>query len=365
MMRREKTRRVPHGQSSRALPLAAVCLVLLLPVLAHADDPLQGQWQGTLTLPGQETIPVLLKLDQASDGSWSGSIDPNRSGQPIALKGLAVSGSALSFRYQSEQMEKAAFFSGNYQSWDDAIKGVFVLAGTTMPIRFERVGVGPGGALSPAAAESSRVEVETRGHVRHQRHFGIEGRYGIWYPVYVLKMDERNINDITTSASGWGAGVHLYLLDGLALGGRWLNSGLAFDTNEKNLARFGFTGKEFIEFKGWEIFLRAYMGNMLLPDSKFDPYVTAIFGKVDWKLLVDGRGGSEVYQILDEPVEGTDYMAGAGLGVEYPISSRLMVLAEWIWRYIRTEDKTKWANVDQGWTNTHAWDVSLGLMIEF
>ena len=72
-----------------------------------------------------------------------------------------------------------------------------------------------------------------------------------------------------------------------------------------------------------------------------------------------------VYAILDEPVEGSDYMAGAGLGLEYPFSNRFMVLAEWIWRYILTEDKNKWTDVNQGWTNTHAWDVSLGLMIEF
>lgn len=363
-MRRQETKQGPKARrQSGCKLLALLCGALLLPVLAQAADPLQGRWEGSLSLPGGETMPVVLRLDQSGDGNWGGHVlATTAEGEDISLRSLSISGSAISFRFQSPNLPAAVFFSGNYQSWDDALKGVFVMSGQSLPIRFSRFVETPTpGAGELALPESDEVPTGFR---RHVGHFGISGRGSYAYPIYVIREDTRNINDITTSSSSWSAGARWYIMDAFALFGRYYSGGLAFRTNDANLALFGFTGDEFLEMSGIEGGFNIYIGNSLLGDSKFNPYVTFAVGKLDWSVGMDGRG-SEVFAILEEPVAGNDFTIGAGLGTEYPLSNHLVFEFEWYWRYVFTEDDTRWDDVVNQWTNTHLWDMSFGLVINF
>jgi hypothetical protein len=311
-------------------------------------------------------MPVILNLEQTAEGKWTGNFEDAESGKQIDVQSLSVSGSAISFRFVQPEMPAPLYFSGNYQSWDDGLKGVFTLLGQAISIRFERVVEtvdADGQPLGPGEAEAAEAEVP-RGFRRHEGHFGLAGHGTYAYPLYILKEDRRNINDITTSSYGWNADVRWFVMDALALFGRYYSGGLAFETNEKNLALFGFTGNEFLEISGFEAGLNVYIGNVLLGDSQFNPYFTFCVGLMDWVLGVDGRG-SEAHRILDEPVEGDDYSFGAGIGIEYPLINHLFLEVEWFWRYVRTEDQSRWEDITNEWTNTHLWDLSLGVMLHF
>ena len=54
-----------------------------------------------------------------------------------------------------------------------------------------------------------------------------------------------------------------------------------------------------------------------------------------------------------------------GLGTEYELNKDMSLEFEWLWRYFLTEDEVKWNPVDDTWSNTHAWSLSLGLTYGF
>lgn len=355
----------------RILPGAAVvCLLAILaasapalgqaPPAAPAENPPAGKWSGTVTLPGDRAYTAVFRFERTPDGGWNGAVYPNlESQEPIQPQSLAISGTAITMRWQSDQLSAVAIFTGNYQSWTDAIRGVLMVSDLNMPLMLARVV--PPAAEGPLAGEAPPEEPA---RIRHTTRFAATGHASYWHPIYVLKDDKRNINDITSSSFGWQAGAQWYVLDGLALCARYAQGGLGFDSNEKNLDLFGYTGDEFMDIKGPEVALKAYLGNQLMRDSRLNPYLTFVGGRYDWSVGSDGRG-SEPVAIQEEPLEGTNYGFGAGVGTEYAFNGRLALELEWLWRYFMTEDEEKWANVDELWTNTHAWALSLGLVVGF
>jgi opacity protein-like surface antigen len=103
---------------------------------------------------------------------------------------------------------------------------------------------------------------------------------------------------------------------------------------------------------------------LILPGSRFNPYVIGAIGKTSWDLGSDGRGSTPV-AIDDEPLEGDDWAFGGGLGTEYGINGHLGIEAEWLWSYFLTEDTQKWEDNVSQWTNTHAYRLSLGIIYWF
>jgi len=167
---------------------------------------------------------------------------------------------------------------------------------------------------------------------------------------------------MTSSSSALNFGARWYVLDAWAIFGRYYRGGLGFDSKWKDI--HDFTGDEYLSLDGYEFGFTFYLGNVIMGDSKFNPYFTTAVGKMDWSLESNGRG-SDAYTILDEPVEGNDYVVGAGFGNEYPITDNIDFEFEWYWRYVRTQDGTKWSDTTTQWTNTHIWDLSVGLSVNF
>jgi hypothetical protein len=329
-----------RGQVTRRYPLLSLLLIMLivgmLPVSAWAADELKGQWRGAVTLPGGDELALELTLEQPAGGDWSGTVKASILGEePIRLENLSVSGTAVSWRLQPAAMPEPVIFSGNYSAWNDAIRGVLVYAGESLTLRLDRLGVAPGvevtGAAPSDTSAAAREEVFQR--IRHTTSFGITVRANLWKPLYIIREDRRNINDIATGEGAMDASLRWYAMDDLA-------------------------------FIGFELAINAYIGDILTPNSDFNPYLTACFGKLDWQLGVNGPD-SEPYRILDEAVEGSDYGLGFGLGVEYLMDGHYAVEVEWLWRYIFTEDATLWPDTTNLWTNTHIWAISCGLVRNF
>ncbi|NTV04860.1 hypothetical protein HGA89_08155, partial [bacterium] len=60
---------------------------------------------------------------------------------------------------------------------------------------------------------------------------------------------------------------------------------------------------------------------------------------------------------------------GAGIGTEYRLNRRANLDLSLLWGYVLTGDEIKWEdlrspiNESYYWTNTHFWNLSLGLVI--
>ncbi len=358
-----------HGNPRILLGVVAGCLlaaaVTTVPAWGQTappppQDPIAGKWTGTVTLPGGRAYEPVIRFERTPEGGWNAAVYASAaSEEPIQPQSLSISGTAVTMRWQSAQLSAQAILTGNYQSWNDVIRGVLMVSDLNLPIQLERV---PPPTAEPELGGEEIPEEPAR--IRHSTRFAVVGRAAYWNPIYILKDNVRNINDITTHEFGWDAGLQWYIMDGLALCARYVQGGLGFDTNQKNLALFGFTGDEFLEFKGPEISLKAYLGNQLVPTSDFNPYLTAYIGSFDWSLGGNGRGSTPV-SLQEEPLEDTSVGFGAGLGTEYALSGRLAIEVEWLWRYFMTEDKNKWTDIEHLWTNTHAWTLSLGAVIGF
>jgi len=237
----------------------------------------------------------------------------------------------------------------------------------------ERVGLSPAEAAQ-AAADSAAAADRAAGikgppRIRHHNNFAVVGRGTMLMPLHIVREDELNINDITTTSYGWDAGVRWYVIDDFAIGVRFFSGGLAFKASEGELELFDhladFSSASFHEFSGFEAVINAYFGDVMIPKAPINPFLTACFGKYDWTLTKSGRGSDPV-MILDEEVTGSDYGIGMGLGVEYPVVSESLVLEfEWLWRYLLTQDEQRWKEIRTEWTNTHCWDLTLGIVFNF
>ncbi|MHB8080354.1 MAG: hypothetical protein ACYDIE_14005 [Candidatus Krumholzibacteriia bacterium] len=215
--------------------------------------------------------------------------------------------------------------------------------------------------MAPAAARVDTTLAKPRS--KHPHLFALSARGGWRVPVHILKTNERNINDITAAAAGFDVGLRCYPLDGLAVGARYARGGLDMTTKPLDLARFSLTGNEYLKLDSYSIWLSAYLGNSLMPDSRFNPYLTVVFSRYDWAFSQNGRG-SAPYVILETPLEGKNLGLAGGLGCEYELSKRLWVETEWSWNYVLTE-LSRTDGVFGAWTNTHYWNLGLGLVLAF
>ncbi|RKZ10233.1 hypothetical protein DRQ50_14570 [bacterium] len=107
-----------------------------------------------------------------------------------------------------------------------------------------------------------------------------------------------------------------------------------------------------------------YLGKKMMSESRFNPYLTAAVGQVDWELTKEGRG-SEVVVLDRYELKGKDMSFTFGLGTEYQFSPAIALEVEWLWRFFATEDETKWPDTENDWKDTMAWSLAAGATIGF
>jgi len=68
-------------------------------------------------------------------------------------------------------------------------------------------------------------------------------------------------------------------------------------------------------------------------------------------------------------IEGTDFGGGLGIGTEYRIARKANLDLQLFWGYVLTGDEIKYDGLQSPvndsfyWTNTHFWNLSLGIVI--
>lgn len=228
-----------------------------------------------------------------------------------------------------------------------------------------------------AAAPADHVQDPASLRTRHPSVLAVSASFSQLLPLHILKEKVVDINDLTTTGTGVAADFRLYILDGLALsfGGTRSGFGLS-DSKPGEMAdingRFAdgdpITPDNYLRLDGAFLNVTAYLGNKITPGSRFNPYMRGSFLYYDWALHEDGRG-SDVVTYQDQAIEGQDFGVGAGIGTEYRLNSRANLDLQLLWGYLLTGDEIKWEglqstfNESYYWTNTHFWNLSLGLVI--
>lgn len=328
--------------------------------------PFIGNWRAE---PDRDDRERELILEILPDGSaYHGTLTDSRLEQTVSLRDLVVNDTenTISFNFRFDGAPFLSSFWGRYDDDRDRVRGSLSIGGRSQAVSFDRTSPGPESLIDDLRTVRRPLPR------KHDTKFAATARLGYWKPLYVLKENVRNINDITTSAGAVDASLRFYLLDYLALQARAMRGGVGFDTNERNLDLFDpvdgpqgdglsvpLTTSAFLKLDGYEFSIAAYLGQSIMPQSKFNPYVIAVLGRTDWAVYDDGRG-SEIVEIFEVPLEGTDWTVGGGLGTEYALSSRFGVELEWVWAYTSTEDDTKWRDVTFGWTSQHVYRLSIG-----
>ena len=220
-------------------------------------------------------------------------------------------------------------------------------------------------------------EIETdTGRTYHPYVLAVSASFVNLVPINILKEEIYDINDLTKSGQGVAADLRLYILDGLALSAGGIRSGFSLvDDKPTEMATINdrFEGApispdNFLRMDGLFFNLTAYLGGKIMPDSRFNPYLRGGVLYFDWALEENGRGSDPVvYQ--NAIIEGTDFGGGFGVGTEYKITRKACLDFQIFWGYVLTGDEIKFdglqspINNSNYWTNTHFWNMSLGLVI--
>jgi hypothetical protein len=328
--------------------------------------PFFGAWR---TQPDRNDRKREIVLEVLPDGEeYRGSLTDTGLDETVALRDLVVNDAdqSISFNFRFTGAPFLSSFWGRYDEQRDRVRGSMSIGGRSQAVTFDRTSPGPESLLDEFATDR-RPLVR-----KHETRFAASLRGARWTPLYVLKDKVRNINDITTGGFGFDAGARFHLLDYLGLQVRYGRGSLGFDTNETNLGLFDpdtgaqggglsrpLTTDSTIDMEGIELSFVAFLGQSLFPQSKFNPFLTAVIGRTDWELNESGRG-SRPLEIFEEPVVGTDWTVGGGLGTEYAVSRRFGLEFEWVWAYTGTQDETKWSDIAHQWTSQHVFRFSLG-----
>ena len=145
---------------------------------------------------------------------------------------------------------------------------------------------------------------------------------------------------------------------------RGYRGGQSATEDAQKLARYediGYSSESYLRLDGWEFGMTGYLGNVMMPNSHFNPYLTAAFGSVSWEQTAAGRG-TEVIVVGPQPPRGQRPGRAVRPGHRVPDVPRLrpgvrMGLALLHDRGRRTSGPTRTTPGH----NTHAWTLSLGL----
>ncbi len=316
-----------------------------------------GLWVGEIKDAAGEKHEITLQLDKDGD-QWRGQLtDPFEGPMPAAR--LNVTPSRIGFTFRPEGAPFPAHFSGIYLAGDDRISGTISRRGSSVLIKFKR---DADSIQFPVDEISGEPLIPAR--VRHPYRFAVTGRFGVWPALHVIKAEQRNINTLTSKATAFSGALEFFVLDEFNVFFQMYRGGLNFSEEAEiaNFSEIGLTSDSYQTLDGWELGATGYFGNLLMRDSRFNPYLTGAFGKTTWELNT-GERGTDIIQILEQPVQGEDWAFAAGIGTEYEITRRVALEVEYLWRYFLTEDKTIWEFPDEYWSNTHAWSVTAGVTV--
>ena len=339
----------------RSVSVMAVVAMALLPLVATALTSPSGSWLGKMKTPEGEEFEVTLKLDGQGE-SWTGTLQDEFMGE-MPLQNLKVTATRINFTFRPTNSPYPAHFSGSYIAAQDRITGTFSMRGSSRFVKFDRA---PSDVMGAQAVEA---EPEEPARIRHPYKLALTARASWWPALHVVKDDNYNINNLTEAAFNFDGTLRWFPDDGFNLFARYYRGGLGFTSDQSRLDRYsdiGLNQDSYLRLDGFEIGLMVYLGPVMMRNSKFNPYLTAGVGQVDWEVTSSGRGSETI--VLDrQPLAGSDMAFMFGIGTEYELSSRLCLEFEWAWRYFMTENEDTWPDPDNYWTNTHAWNLSLGL----
>ena len=203
--------------------------------------------------------------------------------------------------------------------------------------------------------------------VRHPHHFSVAARAGYWSALHLVEDNIYNINAITAGATGIDGALRYHLMDPFTVFVRGYRGGQNITDRTAKLEPFadlGLSGDSYLKLDGFEFGMIGYRGNIMMRDSKFNPYVTAAFGTVNWELTQAGRG-SEILIDNNKYLNGNDLSVAIGFGTEYKLKPNLNLEFEIQWRHFSTGDEIKWEDTVGLWNNTHSWVLSFGASYAF
>jgi hypothetical protein len=338
-------------------------------VAYQSARPLVGAWSAE---PDEDDEERELQIEILPDGEeYRGTLTDTGIDETVALRDLTISDNSLSYNFRFEGAPFMSSFWGRYDPDQDQIRGSMSIGGRSQRMSFERTSPGPDDIPDEFGTEKKPLPK------KHAFDFAVTGRAAYWVPLYIMKDNVRNINDITTPSFAWDVGLRYHLTDYLAVQVRYLHGGVGFDTNETNLGLFdpvdgpqgaglsrALTTDSYLAMDSIEFQLVGYVGQNWFPTSRFNPYFIAAAGRTSWELTASGRG-SETVAIFERSLDGSDWTFGGGLGTEYAFGDRFGLEAEWLWAYTLTGDDTVWTDTTYQWTNQHVFRFSLGLIARF
>jgi opacity protein-like surface antigen len=348
-----------HPRVLSALFLLGLLAVLVTPVSALAGTTPAGEWTGKMRTPDGEEVVILLTLDQQGP-DWAGTLESDAIGE-TTITGLKVTNTRISFTFKPEGAPYPAHFSGSYIAGDDRITGSFSLRGNSRYVKFIRV---PGSEVVTLAPGQEPVEPA---RIRHDYHFALTARASYWADVHVVKDENYNMNNLTVGDWSFDGTFKWFVMDGFNVFVRGYRGSQKTTSDQSKLDRYndiGMVSESTWKLDGIEFGLMGYLGNIMMRNSRFNPYLTAAGGIVQWE-LTQGARGTEVIELDQVPFEGKDTAVAFGFGTEYEISKHFALEFEWLWRYFLTGDEEKWPDPDNTFGNTHAWSLSAGLTFGF
>jgi opacity protein-like surface antigen len=348
-----------HPRVWSAFILLGLLVALATPIFALAGTSPAGEWTGVMRTPDSQEVEILLKLDQQGS-AWVGTLDSDVIGE-TSVTGLKVTDTRISFTFKPEGAPYPAHFSGSYVAGDDRITGTFSLRGNSRFVKFNRVPGSETVALAPGEepVESARI--------RHDYKLAITARASYWAALHVVKDENYNINNLTVGDWSFDGTLRYYIMDGFNIFIRGYRGAQKTSSDQSKLDRYndiGLVSQSTWKLDGYEFGIMGYLGNAMMRNSKFNPYLTAAGGYVNWE-LTKGARGTEVISLDGQPFKGKDPAVAFGFGTEYEVSKHLALEFEWLWRYFMTGDDTKWPDPDNTFGSTHAWAFSFGLTYGF
>ncbi|MFT5232076.1 MAG: opacity protein-like surface antigen [Candidatus Krumholzibacteriia bacterium] len=333
--------------------------VLLCPVLAGAGTTPAGQWVGEIKTPEGDNVEISLALN-ITGGIWSGTLNDPTLGETV-VSNLKVSDTRISFTFKPAAAPFPLNFFGSYIAADDRVTGTFSLHGNSRFVKFERV---PGTDVDNQGAAKEPAEPV---RIRHDYKFAVTGRIGYWAALRVIQDEIPTINDVTSGDLAIDGAVKWFLLDGFNIFARYYRGGQGITDNPDKLAAFAdinLNADSYLKLDGFEFGIMGYLGNIMMPESKFNPYITTAIGQTSWELTEGGRGTTVLENDLEQ-FKGDDISVAVGIGTEYELSSSFALEFEWLWRYFLTEDEKRWSDTETLWSNTHVWGLSAGVTYGF
>lgn len=236
-------------------------------------------------------------------------------------------------------------------------------------------------ALLPTDVQTEPGSAEEIVTVRRKNpsRFSVCTQMNILIPVRVLKEEVYDINDLSKSGLGYGAGLTYHFKDYLAFSFKGMRGGFNFvdnkldDMQDINIQLDGtdtLNPDSYMKMDTYSFNVVTYLGGFIMPESNFNPFVIVGVMNTDWALYENGRD-SEILAYQGKPIEGKSGGIQVGMGTAYRLNSKIALQATWAWTHIRTGDEIKWVGFQSNfnksfyWTNSHYWNLGLGLSINY